>query len=247
MIQRPVLFLAPAVAILSLMLVLTFQDSAAAVTPAVPDAIASPAPIAAQPLEQRAPVRIEPETFEIAPAPTRPPTAVMTASFVAVATPAPVVAPASVAPAPATPVSSAIGPSRLSVPSLGINSGWGNTGCEDQNSLPLGVFRWTCSGANNTYLVSHNTSTFASLRQAYVAGSLRAGMIAYFSDAAGNVSTWRLAWATDMEKTSEVYNRWAEVGGSSSTPVLTMQTCLDGGVGGADSTRFIIAKWVPAG
>lgn len=251
MMKRPVLFLAPAVAILAVMLMLTIQDRAEA---------ASILPIPSQVSEIAAPVpeasalpalHIGSETLGSIADMQRPMSVEMSASFITRPTPTP--APVVAAP-PATTVTrppsiTNLGPSRLSVPALGINSNWGYYGCGNgaQNALPGGVFVWTCSGANNTYLVSHNTSTFASLRQAYLNGALQPGMTASFSDANGNVSNWRLAWATDMEKTREVYERWSEVGGASAGPVLTMQTCLDGGANGAGSTRFIVVKWVPAG
>lgn len=144
-------------------------------------------------------------------------------------------------PKPAPTSTNYVGVNHLWVPALGISANWGFYGCAagSENGLPNGLFIWTCSGPNNTYFVSHNTSTFKPLRAAYLAGRLQPGMIAITGDAQGTIHRWRLTSAVDMEKVHEIYDRWSEVGGWSSAPVLTMQTCWDL----TPSTRFIIVRW----
>jgi hypothetical protein len=159
------------------------------------------------------------------PGPTPTPTAVVTAP------PNPTVAPApKVVPARAV-------KNSLAIAALGINAsikGMSTCGGLISNA----VYRWPCAGHNNLYLLGHAYGVFKSVHDGYHAGKLTAGMIARYTDAAGKVHKYQLAWVEDLPiATWGKGASWAATSG----PVITLQTCD----GASDSYRIIV-RFVPA-
>lgn len=162
---------------------------------------------------------------------------------------APVVAPAKVAPAPkaATPKPKAAAPATHAgpvvyagrnhfwFPSLGINQAVYGYACD--SSAPPGpqVYRWGCAGTNNVYLLAHAGGKFGPLHDAYVAGRLKAGMLAIYADSAGHVHYYRLEWVKVTAPLASSHWAWDPQAVSS----LTLQTCL-----GAQSQWRIFVRFV---
>jgi hypothetical protein len=160
-----------------------------------------------------------------------------------------VVAPAKVAPAPkaatlkpkaTAPVSHAgpvvyAGRNHFWFPSLGINQAVYGYPCD--SSAPPGpqVYRWGCAGADNVYLLAHAGGKFAPLHDAYVAGRLKAGMLAIYADSAGHVHYYRLQWVKVTAPLASSHWAWDPQPVSS----LTLQTCL-----GAQSQWRIFVRFL---
>ena len=100
------------------------------------------------------------------------------------------------------------------------------------------VYRWTCAGHNNLYLLGHAYGIFKPVHDGYHAGKLKAGMIALYVDSKGKVHRYRLAWVQDLPlATWGKGATWAATSG----PVITLQTC-----DGATDAYRIIVRFVPA-
>jgi hypothetical protein len=125
----------------------------------------------------------------------------------------------------------------LSIPALGINSpirGMSQCG----GVIPNGIFRWSCAGRNNLYLLGHAWGVFAPIHNGYHRGLLKPGLIARYTDGAGVVHVYRLVWVEDL--TIATWGKGA-VWAATSRPVITLQTC-----DGATSNYRIIVRFVPA-
>jgi sortase (surface protein transpeptidase) len=82
------------------------------------------------------------------------------------------------------------------------------------------VYRWGCAGRNNVYLLGHASGVFAALHDAYVAGTLKVGMVAKYADANGHITRYRVTkWAV----TSPSNISWSY---ATSTKTMTLQTCF---------------------
>ena len=141
---------------------------------------------------------------------------------VVVATPAPASAPAAAValapaapaarPAPAAPVVRA---NTVVIPRLGLSLpvGW-YSDCLGRAAVPhWGAWRWSCAGANNTYIMAHNPGTFTPIL------GLHAGDIVEYGDPSGRVHTYRVSYTTIVSNTQ----LWPL--GAAASSSLTLQTC----------------------
>ena len=138
-----------------------------------------------------------------------------------VAAPAPVAAAAppvtSVArsAAPVAPAAPAVHANQIIIPRLGLNLyvGW-YSDCLGRAAVPhYGAWRWSCAGANNTYIMAHNPGTFTPIL------GLRAGDIVQYGDPSGRVHTYRVSSTTIVSNTQ----MWPL--GAAAVSSLTLQTC----------------------
>ena len=133
------------------------------------------------------------------------------------------VAPAAAAPvaavarpvAPASPVVTAVHANQIVIPRLGLSLyvGW-YSDCLGRTAVPrYGAWRWSCAGANNTYIMAHNPGTFTPIL------GLRAGDIVQYGDPSGRVHTYRVGSTTIVSNTQ----LWPL--GATAVSSLTLQTC----------------------
>jgi sortase (surface protein transpeptidase) len=139
------------------------------------------------------------------------------AASAAAEAPAPIVNPAPKAapaprPAPAAPVVRA---NTIVIPRLGLSLqvGWYGDCLGRAPVARWGAWRWSCAGANNTYIMAHNPGTFTPIL------GLHAGDIVQYGDPSGRVHTYRVSYTTIVSNTQ----LWP----LSATPssALTLQTC----------------------
>ena len=76
-----------------------------------------------------------------------------------------------------------------------------------------GAWRWSCAGANNTYIMAHNPGTFTPIL------GLHAGDIVEYGDPSGRVHAYRVSYTTIVSNTQ----LWPL--GAASSSSLTLQTC----------------------
>jgi Sortase domain len=129
----------------------------------------------------------------------------------AVPNPAPPAAPAP----PSAPVAPAVRANTIVISRLGLSLsvGW-YSDCLGRAAVPRwGAWRWSCAGANNTYIMAHNPGTFTPIL------GLRAGDIVKYGDPSGRVHTYRVSYTTIVSNTQ----LWPL--GATSTASLTLQTC----------------------
>lgn len=132
--------------------------------------------------------------------------------------------------APPRPPAAAIAAVRANsivIPRLGVNLpvGW-YTDCMGRAAVPRwGAWRWSCAGANNTYIMAHNPGTFTPIL------GLRAGDLIEYGDPSGRVHTYRVQFTTI------VYNTQLWPLGATAAPSLTLQTCWTW-----DGTRDFIVR-----
>lgn len=145
---------------------------------------------------QRPPVVVAP--VAVRPAPPRP------------APPAPPAAPAP--PAPVT-----VGANTLDIPKLGLHQHVSDyTDCTGNAGVPhWDVWRWTCAGTNNTYILAHNPGIFTPIL------NLQVGDIIKYGDPAGVVHTYRVTFTTTVNNTD------TSVMDALPIPSITLQTCSD--------------------
>lgn len=129
------------------------------------------------------------------------------------------------------------GRNRMWFPALGIRRAVSFFSCSSNAYPGNRVYRWGCAGRNNVYLFGHAHSVFKPLHDAYVRGRLKKGMTAYFADARGRVSTYKVIWwrITTPDKGGFAY-------ASQSRPSMTLQTCV-----GARSQYRLIVRLVKVG
>lgn len=106
-------------------------------------------------------------------------------------------------------------------PALGMSRSVYTFACSRSRAPDNYVYRWGCAGRNNVYLLGHAWGVFKPLHDAYLAGRVRVGMVAYYADANGRVrkykvTTWRVVDPTNSS--------WAIA--SQSRPSMTLQTCV---------------------
>ena len=117
--------------------------------------------------------------------------------------------------APAAPVAPAVHANQIIIPRLGVNLyvGW-YSDCLGRAAVPhYGAWRWSCAGANNTYIMAHNPGTFTPIL------GLRAGDIVQYGDPSGRVHTYRVSSTTIVSNTQ----MWPL--GGTAVSSLTLQTC----------------------
>ena len=120
------------------------------------------------------------------------------------------------APAPPVPVSApAVHANQIVIPRLGLSLGVGwYSDCLGRLAVPhYGAWRWSCAGANNTYIMAHNPGTFTPIL------GLRAGDIVKYGDPSGRVHTYRVSYTTIVSNTQ----MWPL--GATAVSSLTLQTC----------------------
>jgi Sortase domain len=144
----------------------------------------------------------------------------------AAATPTPAPAAVAVAPAPAQnpapqvasappPAAPVVRANTIVIPRLGLNLsvGW-YSDCLGRAPVPhWGAWRWSCAGANNTYIMAHNPGTFTPIL------ALHAGDIVQYGDPSGRVHTYRVSYTTIVSDTQ----LWPL--GATASSALTLQTC----------------------
>ena len=123
--------------------------------------------------------------------------------------------------APASASSRYSGTNHLWIPSLHISRPVLLFPCSRARKPDNFVYRWGCAGRNNVYLMGHAWGVMKPLHDAYLAGRLHKGMLAYYADGAGRVrtyavTTWRLVSPAD--------SAWAIA--SQRVPSMTLQTCV---------------------
>jgi hypothetical protein len=110
---------------------------------------------------------------------------------------------------------------HLWIPSLGISRSYTWYRCGRDTPLANAVYRWACAGRNNVYLMGHAWGVFKALHDAYVNGTLRRGIVAYWADSVGRVHRFRVtAWQVVVPSNT----RWATA--SQPTLSMTLQTCM---------------------
>jgi len=131
---------------------------------------------------------------------------------------APLVASAAGQPAPAIqprPAPLAVRANTILIPRLGLSQpvGWYRD-CMGGAAVPRwGAWRWSCAGANNTYIMAHNPGVFTPIL------NLRVGDIVRYADPSGRVHTYRVNSTTIVSNTQ----LWPL--GATAVSTLTLQTC----------------------
>ena len=108
-----------------------------------------------------------------------------------------------------------IGANWIYIPRLGLSQpvGWYGD-CLGRAAVPRwGSWRWSCAGANNTYIMAHNPGTFTPIL------GLRAGDVVQYGDPNGNVHTYHVSYTTIVSNTQ----MWPL--GATGVSSLTLQTC----------------------
>lgn len=106
-------------------------------------------------------------------------------------------------------------------PALGISRPVYTFACTRTREPDNYVYRWGCAGRNNVYLLGHAWGVFKPLHDAYVAGRLRVGMLAYYADGSGRVRTYKI---TTWRVVNPTNSSWAIA--NQSVPSMTLQTCV---------------------
>lgn len=127
---------------------------------------------------------------------------------------------------------------RVRVPALGIDRAVYYWGCHG-GTLPNRVYRWTCSGAGNTFLLGHAASVFAPLYRAQQHHALRRGTTLTYA-AGGVEQTYRLVYSAviPLRDFWPPLPRYYWLFNSSNPPVMTLVTCF-----GAHSRSRLIARF----
>lgn len=114
---------------------------------------------------------------------------------------------------------------------LGLDQAVAAFPCSRSRPPDMLLYRWGCAGANNVYLLAHAAGPFRHLHDLYERGGLRRGMTVDYNDGSGGVHRYRVVW---WRTTLPTDGAWAFA--ASSTPVMTLQTC----VGAGDRYRLIV-------
>lgn len=138
------------------------------------------------------------------------------AAAAAIATPPPAVAVAVQRPAPPpAPAILTVRANTIVIPRLGLSLpvGW-YSDCLGQAAVPRwGAWRWSCAGANNTYIMAHNPGTFTPILH------LQVGDVVKYGDPSGQVHTYRVSSTTIVTNTT----LWPLA--ATDALSLTLQTC----------------------
>jgi hypothetical protein len=113
------------------------------------------------------------------------------------------------------------GRNRVWIPALGVSQPVRLFACTRSRAPDNFMYRWGCAGSNNVYLLGHAWGVMKPLHDAYEAGRLHVGMLAFYADGNGRihayaVTTWRVV--------NPVNAGWAMAG--QSVPSMTLQTCV---------------------
>lgn len=138
--------------------------------------------------------------------------------------PVPVVLPVAVRPAPPRPAppappqpapTVAVPANTLVIPGVGLRQHVSDyTDCTGNAGVPhWDVWRWTCAGTNNTYIMAHNPGIFTPILR------LQVGDIIQYGDPAGGVHTFKVTSTTIVNNTET----WPM--DALSKPSITLQTC----------------------
>jgi len=130
---------------------------------------------------------------------------------------APAAKPAATAPKP----TSHTGINHLWIPALGISRPVYSFPCSRTRAPSNLVYRWGCAGHNNVYLLGHAYGVFKPLHDAYVSHRLHVGMLAYYANGSGHVTTFRV---TTWRLVRPTNSSWAIA--SQPVPSMTLQTCV---------------------
>lgn len=138
---------------------------------------------------------------------------------------------------PSPPTTAFRGRNHVWIPAIGVDRSISFFACTSSAYPGDRVYRWGCAGPNNVYLFGHASSVFKPLHDAYVRGRLAKGMKVYRADAAGQVSTYAVAWwrVTTPDKGAFAY-------AAQRRPSMTLQTCV-----GARSQYRLIVRLVKVG
>ena len=125
---------------------------------------------------------------------------------------------------------------RLRIPALGIDRNVYDWGCRG-GKLPNKVYRWTCSGENNTFLLGHAASVFQPLYRAAHRHNLTKGMTLKYSTATDVEHTYQLVYhaVIPLRRFWPPLPRYYWLFNSSSPPVVTLVTCY----GPHDRSRLV--------
>lgn len=113
------------------------------------------------------------------------------------------------------------------IPRLGLDLpvGWYGD-CLGQAPVPRwGAWRWSCAGANNTYIMAHNPGTFTPILR------LQVGDVVEYGDPTGRVHNYRVSSTTIVSNTT----LWPLA--ATDAVSLTLQTCWTW-----DGTRDFIVR-----
>jgi hypothetical protein len=127
------------------------------------------------------------------------------------------------------------GRNHVWIPALGIDRSISAFPCSRTRPPDNYVYRWSCAGRNNVYLLGHAHSVFEPLHDAYVKGTLRKGMEVVYADGSGRVRTYAVTWWRVTRPTSDASWAWAPL----ARPSMTLQTCV-----GADGQYRLIVRLV---
>lgn len=130
-------------------------------------------------------------------------------------------APSAKAPSAKAPTNRYSGTNHFWFPVLGMSRSVNTFACSRSREPGNYVYRWGCAGRDNVYLLGHAWGVFKPLHDAYLAGRLRVGMVAYYADANGRVRKYRVTTWRVVDPTN---SSWAIA--SQSVPSMTLQTCV---------------------
>ena len=154
---------------------------------------------------------------------TAPPTAPAAAALQKAATQRATTKPAPVKHSPAAAVVVTYhGVNHVWIPALGISKSVQLYPCTSSQPMGLSMYRWGCAGTNNVYLMGHAYAALKPLHDAYVSGTLRIGMRAYYADGAGQIHVYAVVWWRLTLPTTGAAWAWA----AQPVPSMTLQTCI---------------------
>jgi hypothetical protein len=163
-------------------------------------------------LQERTAARLEAAQAASKPVEVEKPKAVAKPKLTVVSPPAPVVAAAA---------RTFAGKNHFWMPALGIDKKVHDYPCPRKRPPDHYVYRWWCAGDNNVYLLGHASSVMKPLHDAYVRGRLRVGMAAYYADANGVVTKYKI---TEWRVVRPEESHWAIA--HQPVPSMTLQTCV---------------------
>jgi sortase (surface protein transpeptidase) len=129
------------------------------------------------------------------------------------------------------------GKNHVWIPSLGVSRSVEGFACSRSTPPANRMYRWGCAGKNNLYLFGHAWGVMKPVHDAYVAGSLKKGMVVVYADAGGHVRKYRV---TETRVVTPDQIDWAIA--AQSRPSMTLQTCL-----GANSEKRLLVRLVADG
>ena len=107
------------------------------------------------------------------------------------------------------------------IPALGISRPVRLFECTRKREPDNYMYRWGCAGTNNVYLLGHAWGVMKPLHDAYEAGRLEVGMLAFYADGNGRIRAYAV---TEWRVVDPVDSGWAIA--SQRVPSMTLQTCV---------------------